>query len=204
LLEGCLEVVLHGVLEHCWLLEGEGGVVYTWDTFGRTEMVQILGQCLKLSSCEILLVLFGLDGLYFAILLELPPELLVFLLQSFHFLFAHVEVMDEFAYEVASEDLLDERGLMVEVAETLGVEVLLAPQSVAFASVVGAEMCLDGDGCCLLPEEFFAFYVHFELRLNLQGGCVVTRPILLALVSAEVVDFLDGFAQGLDFLDQFH
>lgn len=41
--------------------------------------------------------------------------------------------------------------------------------------------------CCFLPEEVFPPYVHAELRLDLEGCCVVTAPLLLDLVGLEVI-----------------
>ena len=113
-------------------------------------MVQILGQGLKLSSCQLLLILLGLYSLYFPILLQFISELFIFLLEISEFLSSHVEVVLDLSDIKASEYFLDEGGLLVVEGETFAVEVFSAFGFVLFAGVVGAEVCLDGDGCCFL------------------------------------------------------
>lgn len=51
-------------------------------------------------------------------------------------------------------------------------------------------MGLDLDGSGLLSQELLSPDVHAELGLDLQGCCVVPRPLLLDLVGPEVVELL--------------
>jgi hypothetical protein len=46
---------------------------------------------------------------------------------------------------------------------------------------------LDGDSCLLLAQELLAPHVHLELGLDLECCRVVTPPLLLRLIGAQVV-----------------
>jgi hypothetical protein len=50
LLERSLQVLLHGLLEDCWFLKSEWGVINTRNTFGGAQMMQIFCEGLKFSS----------------------------------------------------------------------------------------------------------------------------------------------------------
>lgn len=112
--------------------------------------------------------------------------------------------MDEFSYEIAPEDFLDEDCLLCKVAETFGVEICSFIVAVNFTSVIGPEMSLYLCGCCLFSQELFAFDVHLKLRLNLKGSRIVTTPSLLALVGSEIIHLFYCPYQAFFLPRQFH
>lgn len=98
--------------------------------------MQILGQCLKLSSCQLLLILFSLNSLYFAVLFQFFSKLLILFLQLFEFLLSHIEVVLYFTDIEASEDFLDECGLLVVEGQTFSIEVFSAFCFILFTGIV--------------------------------------------------------------------
>lgn len=98
--------------------------------------------------------------------------------------------MDVLPDEVAPEDLLDHNGLLCEILQIPNVAILSQSQLELLACVVGPEVRFYLDCRCLLPEELLPAHVHAELGLYLEGGCVVTAPLLLDLVGLEIVEFL--------------
>lgn len=98
--------------------------------------------------------------------------------------------MHDFANVVASEDLLNEDGLLGEVAQMLSVGMRLSSFLENLASVIGAEVSLYFDGSCLFAQELLAFDVHFEFRLDFEGSSIVPGPLLLALICTQVIDLL--------------
>jgi hypothetical protein len=154
-------------------------------------MVEVFCQSLKLSSCQLLLILLGLDSLYLPILFQLLSKLLIFLLQISELLSTHIEVVFYLPDIESSEYFLDEGGLLIVKSEAFSIKVFSSLRLELLPGVVGPEVCLDGDGRSLFPQKFLAFDVHFELRLDLQGSCVISFPVFLAFVGPEVVNFLD-------------
>ena len=112
--------------------------------------------------------------------------------------------MNKLPDEVASENFLNESGLLIKVGETFSIDILLSFEFITFSCVEGPKVSLYCYRSCFFSEKFLAFDVHLEFRLYFQGCSVVSLPVFFALIRFEVVDFFDSGEESLLLSRQFH
>lgn len=71
------EVVLHSLIEYRRLLQSEGRIVHSRNTFRRREVMQIFSQRFELRFCLLFLILFTFHSLGLTELVQFLSELLV-------------------------------------------------------------------------------------------------------------------------------
>ena len=99
--------------------------------------------------------------------------------------------MKVFTHEKASEDFLNDGGLMSKITQVFIIEVFDLLFFELFSGVMSSELGLYFDCCGFFALKLLSFEVHFEFGLNFESSLIVAFPIFLGLIGAVVVK-LDG------------
>lgn len=150
-------------------------------------MMQIFSQSTKLSLSQLSLILFSLRSLKFSNFVKLLSKLLIFAFKCLQLLLPEVEIVDIFPHIKPSKNSLNVDGLPGKILKILFILIFKLSNFEHLPSIEGTEESLDFDSSRLLSEELFSLDEHSKYGLDFESSRIVPIPILLSLISAEVV-----------------